>query len=679
MKQDETMKVKRYDDTNVNPDFVAERKKCTFNIELLTNIIDGSSYLTETRRQAQLAVLNNESFSNLPDRYYASRDEAYAQNIRKSAAYIKLLKEDKSISRAESYFMQCLIFPNEVPPFSLHTTMFTPTFESMADEEQKKLWMPRIENYEILGTYIQTEMGHGTNVRGLETTATFDPSTDEFIIHSPTLTSIKWWPGGLGKTCNCAIVMASLITNGRNEGIHPFIVQLRDFETHEPLKGGLTIGDIGTKLGFHGMDNGFVKFDQFRIPRRNMLMKSAKVTRDGTYQKEKKLEKLKYGSMVFVRAMLVFNQAGQGLAQAVTIAARYSCVRRQSEYAPGQEEPHIIEYQAQQHILFTELAASYIFYIAGNKLRELYFTMNYDIQKGDLSDLPELHALSAGLKALTLDEAVVGIERCRLICGGHGYSAASGIPKIYTEVVAACTYEGVHPVLYLQTARYLLKVYQAALLSSSASSLPDNQSSKYIFRHLHSERPRFHFPLSFVEIVEAFERRALMCIEKASKKLDGLLATGRPHHEAWNYSACYLIRAAKAHSHVYLTSSVHEQLETVRQEDAGVYTVLGQLFELYALKSIVDHAVEFIESCGITTDQINICIERIEALLLNIRPNVLPLVDAFDFPDRLLGSALGCYDGNVYQRLYEYALNSPLNKSTVNVAYFVYYIAINIS
>ena len=47
----------------------------------------------------------------------------------------------------------------------------------------------------IFGTYIQTELGHGTFVRGLETTATYDKTTQEFIIDSPTLTSIKYWPG----------------------------------------------------------------------------------------------------------------------------------------------------------------------------------------------------------------------------------------------------------------------------------------------------------------------------------------------------------------------------------------------------------------------------------------------------------------------------------------------------
>jgi len=59
------------------------------------------------------------------------------------------------------------------------------------------------------------------------------------------------------------------------------------------------------------------------------------VLRDGTYVKNATAERLNYGTMVFVRAMIVWDQAARGLAQALTIAIRYSCVRRQSELRPG--------------------------------------------------------------------------------------------------------------------------------------------------------------------------------------------------------------------------------------------------------------------------------------------------------------------------------------------------------
>jgi hypothetical protein len=48
----------------------------------------------------------------------------------------------------------------------------------------------------------------------------------EFILHSPTLTSTKWWPGGMGKTATHAVVMARLILKGKDHGPHAFIVQV---------------------------------------------------------------------------------------------------------------------------------------------------------------------------------------------------------------------------------------------------------------------------------------------------------------------------------------------------------------------------------------------------------------------------------------------------------------------
>ena len=93
------------------------------------------------------------------------------------------------------------------------------------------------------------ELGHGSNLRSLETTATYDPKTESWDIHTPCLTAAKWWPGGLGKTSTHALVMARLVTLGEDHGIAPFLVQLRRQEDHEPMP-GVTLGDIGPKYGY---------------------------------------------------------------------------------------------------------------------------------------------------------------------------------------------------------------------------------------------------------------------------------------------------------------------------------------------------------------------------------------------------------------------------------------------
>ena len=97
----------------------------------------------------------------------------------------------------------------------------------------------------ILRAYLHTELGHGTNVPALETTATYIPATHEFEIRSPTVTSNKWWIGALGKTATHGVVQARLILpSGKDVGPHLFFVQLRSLEDHKVLP-GITVGDIG--------------------------------------------------------------------------------------------------------------------------------------------------------------------------------------------------------------------------------------------------------------------------------------------------------------------------------------------------------------------------------------------------------------------------------------------------
>ena len=92
--------------------------------------------------------------------------------------------------------------------------MFTKSINFLASEEQKERWMPLINNLQFLGCYAQTELGHGSNVAGLETTATFDKVSDEFVIHTPSIRAVKFWPGSLGRVATHAVVMANMMIDG---------------------------------------------------------------------------------------------------------------------------------------------------------------------------------------------------------------------------------------------------------------------------------------------------------------------------------------------------------------------------------------------------------------------------------------------------------------------------------
>ncbi|KAM4842879.1 peroxisomal acyl-coenzyme A oxidase 1 isoform 3-T3 [Thomomys bottae] len=553
-------------------------------------------------------------------------------------------------------------------PLDLHLGMFLPTLLHQATAEQQERFFMPAWNLEITGTYAQTEMGHGTHLRGLETTATYDPKTQEFILNSPTVTSIKWWPGGLGKTSNHAVVLAQLYTQGKCYGLHAFIVPIREIGTHKPLP-GISVGDIGPKFGYEEMDNGYLKMDNYRIPRENMLMKYAQVQPDGTYVKPVS-NKLTYGTMVFVRSYLV-GEAARSLSKACTIAIRYSAVRHQSEIIAGDPEPQILDFQTQQYKLFPLLATAYAFQFVGRFMKDTYYRVNEGIGQGDLTELPELHALTAGLKAFTTWIANAGIEECRMACGGHGYSHCSGIPNIYVTFTPACTFEGENTVMLLQMARFLMKSYNQVLsgklVGGTVSYLNDLPSQRIQPQQVAS-RPNVVDINSPESLTEAYRLRASRLVEMAAKNLQTALSHRKNREVAWNLTSVDLVRASEAHCHYVVVKIFGEKLLDIQEK--SIQPVLKNLYLLYSLYGINQKSGDFLQGNIMSVSQLTQVNQRIMELLTEIRPNAVALVDAFDFKDMTLGSILGRYDGNVYDNLFEWAKRSPLNKTEVHESYY---------
>ncbi|XP_021423747.1 peroxisomal acyl-coenzyme A oxidase 1 isoform X2 [Oncorhynchus mykiss] len=652
----------------MNPDITRERENATFNVEKLTHILDGGIEKTKRRREIESLVISDPDFQS-EDLNFLSRSERYDAAVKKSAQMILKLREYGISDPEEIYCYKSVFRGNHQEALGLHFSMFLPTLYTQCNKEQFKKWVPLAESFKAMGTYAQTELGHGTHLRGLETTATYDPATQEFVLNSPTITSIKWWPGGLGKTSNHAIVLAQLHTQGKCHGLHAFIVPLRSMNTHIPLP-GVVVGDIGPKFGFDEVDNGYLKLENVRIPREHMLMKYAKVEADGTYVKPPSA-KLTYGTMVFIRSMIV-GEAGHALAKSCTIAIRYSSVRHQSEIRPGEPEPQIMDYQTQQYKLFPLLATAYAYKFVGQYMNQVYHRITGDISQGDFSELPELHALSAGLKAFTTWTASEGIEVCRMACGGHGYSRCSALPDIYVNFVATCTYEGENTVMMLQTARFLIKSYQQASAGHQLSGIVSylNESERRLQPQSVSSRPTVVNVNDLASLVEAYKLRAAKLVEVAAKSIQQELQKRVSQEDAWNNSAIDLVRASNAHCHYVVVKLFAAKLGEIG--DTGVHSVLSTLALLYALQGIQQNSGDFLQTGLLSVPQLSQVSQRLKELLAQLRPNAVALVDAFDYCDEMLNSVLGRYDGNVYEHMFEWARRSPLNKTEVHESYHKY-------
>ncbi|KAL4713938.1 hypothetical protein ACJJTC_015592 [Scirpophaga incertulas] len=536
----------------INPDLQKERNQCTFNVTELTHLIDGGAQNTEERKKREEMVLKEGIHIEEVPAEYLSHKEKYESAVKKACLLFKMIRrlQEEENTGMENYRavlggMLGSAILQDGSPLTLHYVMFIPTLMGQATVEQQAYWIGRAFNLDIIGTYAQTELGHGTFIRGLETTATYDTATKEFVLHSPTLTSYKWWPGGLAHTANYCIVMAQLYTKGQCHGIHPFIVQLRDEETHMPLP-GIKVGEIGAKLGMNGTNNGFLGFECVRIPRDHMLMKNSKVLEDGTYVNSPS-SKLTYGTMMFVRVVIVQDMCNY-MAKAVTIATRYSAVRHQSQLKP----------------------------------------------------------------------------------------------------------------------EYLVKAWQQA---RSGGELPPTVS--YLSRSTTRRHPPWDSSLE--GIIDAFHMVAAGKINLCVANIEKRQNLGMAYEDAWNMTSVQLTAASEAHCRAILVSSYYEETkQLVRDATPPLRVVLLRLVDLYAVYWALQCVGDLLRFTSISERDIEHLQGWYESLLATLRPDAVGLVDAFDISDEILHSALGSYDGRVYERLMEEAMKSPLNKEPVNNSFHKY-------
>lgn len=225
------------------PDLLAaEREGSNVDSKAIARMIYGEEAL-EMRAKVEKVLLSKGFKEELDELPSLSRVDKMERSLARGKK-LKKLRKEKGWSEEE--YTYSTIAAGEANVYGLHDKAFIKCLTDQTTDEQKEAFLVPAKQDRIIGCYAQTELSHGSNVRGLETTATW--SEDGFLVHSPSLTACKWWIGTLGRTANHALIMAQLIIKGKNYGPHTFVVRIRD-DNHEPLP-GIYVGDIGPKFGY---------------------------------------------------------------------------------------------------------------------------------------------------------------------------------------------------------------------------------------------------------------------------------------------------------------------------------------------------------------------------------------------------------------------------------------------
>ncbi|OWR47650.1 hypothetical protein KGM_209624 [Danaus plexippus plexippus] len=544
--------------------------------------------------------------------------------------------------------------------------LFSNALLSLGTERHLKFYEATIKTREILASFALTEVAHGSDARLMRTTATYDPSTREFVIHTPDFEAAKCWVGNLGRTCTHTLLFAQLITpDGTNHGLHGFMVPIRNPDTLETYP-GLIVGDMGEKIGVNGIDNGFIMFNQYRIPRENLLNRTADVTEDGTYESSfsepsrilgAALENLSAGRIG------IMQESCHSLSSAVSIAVRYAASRTQ--FGDRQKETPLIEYELHQWRLFGHVAAAVVFRLYIESFTKTYLEIAEKSNAGHRVDnlsetVSEIHAMVSCSKPLLTWSVLRAAQQCREACGGHGYLKCSNLGDIRSNHEPTVTYEGDNNVLSQQAGNWLLRQYEAA----RGGALPDTPLGTLAFLTDDASLHRTFACTSTEQlknpdfILSTYKWLLTWMLKYTHEKNESELAKGLTKVQARNKSQVYRWRTLTKVYAEYLTLMI--SLGSIDRKEPGLKPVLMKLYCLYGLSVLDENLVELYQG-GFAKggDCARLVRDAILELCADVKGEVVSVVDALAPTDFVLNSVLGRSDGKLYQNLQKSFFSQP--------------------
>jgi len=511
----------------------------------------------------------------------------------------------------------------------------------LGTEQHHRQYLADIAAGRLLGCFAMTEHGHGSDVAALRTTASYDPATEEFVVHTPDADAGKEYIGNAARDGRAAVVFAQLITGGEGRGVHAFLVPIRD-EAGRSLP-GIRIEDCGFKAGLNGVDNGRLYFDQVRVPRSALLDRYASVAVDGSYHTEIENQTKRFFTMLgtlIQGRVSVAGGAGSATKVALSIALRYA-ERRTQFSAPGRDgEVVLLDYLAHQRKLLPALARTYALHFAQ---AELVQTLHDVFTAGDPADPRhrELEARAAGVKAAATWHATRTIQTCREACGGAGYLADNRLPGLKADTDVFTTFEGDNTVLLQLVAKELLTSYRdhfgeldmlGTIRFVAGQAMGSVLERTPLIGRLIAAAGRDEdadwgdrgWQLSLLD----FRERHLT--DGLARRLRRAVGADDPF-VVFNACQDHLLATAAAHVDRLLMEAFVAAVEDCA--DPAARTLLERLCDLFALSTIEAERAWYIEHGRLSASRTKQLAGELNRLCAELRPHAVELADGFGVPE----------------------------------------------
>jgi acyl-CoA oxidase len=510
---------------------------------------------------------------------------------------------------------------------------------------------------ELMGCFAMTETGHGSNVQALGTVARYDVEAGEFVISTPDESSRKDYIGNAARHARMAVVFAQLEIGGASQGVHAFVVPIRD-ERGRTLP-GVRVEDDGRKIGLNGVDNGRIWFDDVRIPRDNLLNRYADVSETGVYESPIDNPDRRFFTMLgtLVQGRVCVGGAAINASKvALSIAVRYALERRQFGN-PGGPEELLLDYGLHQRRLFVPLARTYALHFAQEVLLGQLHAVFSATEEVDEHTRRALESRAAGTKALGTWHASTTIQECREACGGAGYLSANRFDALRADTDVFTTFEGDNHILLQLVAKGLLTDY-----SSSFGELDQLGMVRFVAGlavetviertavHKLLERIKDVLPGSDDDLDQeaglldpAYQLAMLRWREEhmlsgVARRLKRGMDAGMEPADVFSRCQDHVIGAARAHVERLVLEAFVDRVAAMPDGDearTGNRTALGHLCDLYALSTIEADRAWWMEHGRLSSARAKAITREVDDLCRTVRPIARELVDAFGVPPEM--------------------------------------------
>ncbi len=613
----------------------------TFNVNALAKILDGDQ--ADIIKKVK-AVISDPEFAYLDTDSLSAYREKVLQWCKQLAEQgygsMAYPKEFGGQGDMASYFsiMETLSYHDLslVIKFGVQFGLFGMSVYFLGTEKHHKKYLKQIGTLELPGCFAMTETGHGSNVKGIETTATYDHATKSLTIHTPHELAKKEYIGNAAVHGQMATTFVKLIIDGKDYGVSAVLVPIRD-ATGKTLP-GVSIEDCGRKMGLNGVDNGKIQYTNVRVPAENLLDRFASINEEGKFESPISSDNRRFFTMLgtLVGGRIGIPRSGLSASKSgLTITIRYSDQRKQFGPEGGSEVP-ILNYRTHQRRLMPLLANAYALHFSLRYLTERFIARTEN-------DMQEIEALAAGMKSFATWNATATLQECREACGGKGFLSENRIERLKNDTDIYTTFEGDNTVLLQLVAKSRLTEFKqefsnmgmfgvlnfvAEQASSSLSEL-----NPFFTRNTDEE----HL-LGFEFQLDAFKHRERDILISAAQRLKKHIKGGMDSFDAFNVSQHHLVQVGLAHIERVILEKFIQQVEQTK--DAGCQAVLKKLCQLFALSQIEKNKGWYLESGYMEGSKTKAIRKLVNQLCWDIRQEAVPLVDAFKIPESCLGAPI---------------------------------------